>query len=63
MGTTTIKEVRLIKNSEVVALGCNRTSACHNAPAFVSETSYWIGTADTAHVLWVISSDANYYTN
>ena len=63
MTTTNIKEIRLIKNSEVVALGCNQSSLCNNAPKFVSETSYWIGTAKDEHVLWVITSDGNYYAN
>ena len=42
----TIKSARLLKVEEAFELGCNTSSwTCNSAPAFVKETSYWLGSA------------------
>jgi len=64
MGAT-IKEARLMKVEEAYALGCgNGAWNCNNAPAFVKETSFWLGSARVANDLWCVSSIGNFsYSN
>ena len=60
----TIKSARLLRVEEAFELGCGNGSwDCNNAPAFVKETSYWLGSAyDTIRVWHVISNgNFNYY--
>ena len=53
----TIKSARLLRVEEAYELGCgNGTWHCHNAPAFVKETSYWLGSASDYYNIWRVSS-------
>ncbi len=51
-----IKSARLLKLEEANELGC-RSDYCNDAPAFVKETSYWLGSAYDPSYIWVVSSD------
>ena len=59
----TIKEARLLRVEEAYELGCgNGTWNCNNAPSFVKETSYWLGSASNIISVWsVTSSDSDDY--
>ena len=68
MGVT-IKDARLMKVEEAYALGCgNGAWSCKNSPAnapsWVYETSYWLGSAYNTSTLWLIISDGGFaYSN
>ena len=52
-----IKEARLMKVEEAYALGCgNEEWNCNNAPAFLKETSFWLGSAFGSNTIWRIGS-------
>ena len=63
-----IKEARLLKYSEAIALGCSISSnTCSGVQSFVKETSYWLGSALSAGYLWYVDSygyfSSVYYSN
>ena len=52
--------VRLITKSELEGLGCNSSSnTCSEAPAWVTSSSYWTGSANArrADIVWIVNSD------
>ena len=58
----TIKSARLLRVEEAFELGCgNGAWNCNNAPAFLKETSYWIGSAYDTFEVWDVYSDGNFY--
>ena len=64
----TIKEARLLRVEEAFELGCgNGASNCNNAPSFIKETSYWLGSASGSLGVWMVYSygdfDHNYYSD
>ena len=66
----TIKEARLLKVQEAAELGCgNGQNNCNNAPSWIHETTYWLGTAVDSYYIWYIGSggvlnyNENFYTN
>lgn len=57
----TIKEARLLKFQEAIALGCSYSARnCTNAPAFLRETTFWTGSAWSDTSLWYVSN-GNYF--
>ena len=51
---------RLIKQEELVALGCNASSyTCSSAPAWVNQTSYWSGSASSSSYVWRVNSNGD----
>ena len=62
-----IQEARLLRVEEAYELGCgNGASNCNSAPAFVKETSYWLGSANDPYSPWLVNSyggfgSGNYY--
>ena len=53
-----VKEARLMKVEEAFDLGCVETSRvhdCKNAPEFVRETSYWLGSIGNVTRPWYIT--------
>ena len=61
----TIKSARLLRVEEAYELGCGNggTGDCNNAPAFVKETSYWLGSAYRSGDIWIIDSDGTFAFN
>ena len=58
----TIKSARLLRVEEAYELGCgNGAWNCNNAPAFLKETSYWLGSASNAYDVWYVSSLGRFY--
>ena len=60
----TIKSARLLRIEEAFELGCgNGTWTCNNAPAFVKETSYWLGSPYNSYNVWRVGSEGyfSYY--
>ena len=68
----TVKEARLMKYIEAKNLGCTMSNeSCAGAPAFLHETSFWLGNANGPESVWRIDSinnkfmrgayDNNYY--
>ena len=57
-----IKEARLMKVEEAYALGCGKDDwKCNSSvPAFVTETSYCLGSARTIGLLWEISRNGRF---
>jgi hypothetical protein len=56
-----IQEARLLRVEEAYELGCgNGAWNCNSAPAFVKETSYWLGSAYSTYGLWRVYSDGNF---
>ena len=54
----TIKETRLLKYNEAVELGCNgMTYHCTDAPYFLNETSFWLGSASINSYIWAIHAN------
>ena len=54
-------EARLMKVEEAYELGCgNGAWDCNNAPTFVKETSYWLGSAYDSGYVWFVGSDGNF---
>ena len=51
-----ILNARLITYDELQTLGCNAggSNACSNAPAWVSNTSFWTGTAIRSMYIWML---------
>ena len=50
-----VKEARLLDIREAYALGCDSsTFTCGGAPAFIGETSFWMGNAESRNYLWGI---------
>ena len=47
-----IKEARLLKYEEAKSLGCGANHACTRA--FLTETSYWLGTPISSEILWIV---------
>lgn len=65
MGVT-IKEARLLRVEEAYTLGCgNGTLNCKNSPAnapsWVYETSYWLGSACESKKIWRITSSGDFH--
>ncbi len=65
-----IKEARLLKFEEAYELGCghgtnNCNSGSSNAPAWVYETTYWLGSADNYDTWFIFSTGqfGGYYNN
>ncbi len=57
----TIKSARLLRVEEAFELGCETSSwTCNSAPAFVKETSYWLGSASDALDVWNVCSDGDF---
>ena len=57
----TIKSARLLRVEEAYELGCgNGTWNCDNAPAFVKETSYWLGSALDPSYVWIVYSNSDF---
>ena len=61
---------RLLTYNEVSTLGCDSNNySCENAPTWVYETSYWLGSASFTYNVWGVSSsgyfgnDGFYYDN
>ena len=55
-----IKEARILKLEEIVELGCDTSSfKCTNAPFWVFETSYWLGTIENRYRIWFIDTFNN----
>ena len=53
---------RLIKQEELVSLGCNASSySCSSAPAWVYQTSYWSGSANDSYNVWDVYSNGMLY--
>ena len=57
-----IKEARVLKNSEVTELGCKLNNyTCIDAPSFLTETTFWLGSAkDSEGVLRITRGDKSY---
>ena len=54
----TIKEARLLRVEEAYELECgNGAWNCNNAPSFVKETSYWLGSAFDIYSVWNVRSN------
>ena len=52
-----IKEARLLRVEEAFNLGCENGGSCINAPSWVYETSYWLGSAwNNSYIFFVYSS-------
>ena len=58
-----VKEARLLKFSEAIELGCSEETDCSNAPSYVTDTSYWLGNAESNMFLWVITSAKEFITD
>ena len=52
-----IKSARLLKVEEAYDLGCgNGAWNCNNAPSFIKETSFWLGSVNSTSNIWRIDS-------
>ena len=50
----TIKSARLLRIEEAVEVGCEPNGhSCSNSPAFLVETSYWLGSASSFQQVWL----------
>ena len=59
-----IQEARLLRVEEAFELGCGKGARnCNSAPAFVKETSYWLGSAYNSGHLWVVTSGDSFVPN
>ena len=57
-----IKEARIIKQEELVGLGCSTTNYdCFNAPSWVFSTSYWSSSANDEYFIWYVYSDNTFF--
>jgi type IV pilus assembly protein PilA len=59
-----IKEARLLKVEEAYELGCENGTSwglnnCNNAPSFILETTFWLGSAGAPEYPWLINSGPN----
>ena len=64
-GTRLLLENLPIKemSGDVLDLGCGYGAwNCNNAPAFVKETSYWLGSANSTYSVWDVHSSGNFRT-
>ena len=62
---STIKEARLLKYEEAYELGCRKsTNSCNNAPSFLKDTSFWLGSAYDDECVWALDASGyyDYYT-
>ncbi len=58
-----IKSARLLRVEEAFELGCGGSWNCNNAPAFLKETSFWLGSAQTNNDrIWVVYSEGYVYS-
>ncbi len=58
-----IKEARLLKVEEAFELGCgNGAWNCNNAPSWVYETTYWLGSAGYNRGMWTIVTNGYFDT-
>ena len=56
--------VRLITKKELEELGCSSSSnTCSGAPSFVTETSYWSGSAYDSDDVWLVYSNGAFSFN
>ena len=56
-----IKEARLLTYIEALELRCKvSTFSCIDAPSFVKETSFWLGSAYDSYAPWIIETDGNF---
>ena len=66
-GTRLLLENLPIKemSGDVLDLGCGYGAwNCNNAPAFLKETSYWLGSAYDTNFVWDVSSNGSFsYSN
>ena len=59
-----VKEARLISYQEVESLGCRYISKCNDAPAFISDTSYWLGSASgDSHLMIMVANERSFNAN
>ena len=68
----TIKSARLLRVEEAFELGCGQgqwscSTSPANAPSWVYETSYWLGSASNTNNVWLVNTDGyfsySYYYN
>ena len=60
----TIKSARLLRVEEAFELGCgNGEWNCNNAPAFLKETSYWLGSVYDSRGVWGVETDSDFHIN
>ena len=53
-------EGRLLTSSEATALGCDSSSyTCQNAPTWVYETVYWLGSSYKSKCVWAVVTSSN----
>ena len=56
-----IKEIRLLKYSEAISLGCSQNSeSCSSAPNFLYSTSFWLGNAVSSNKIAIITSTGDF---
>ena len=52
---------RLLTCNEVSTLGCDSNNhSCENAPTWVYETSYWLGSAYSGNSVWAVASNGRF---
>ena len=56
----TLKGARLLTYSEAVALGCDDSTQLCPTDGFVSNTTYWLGSANSNNFVWLIDSGGNF---
>ena len=56
-----IKEIRLLKYSEAINLGCSQSNnSCSSAPSFLYNTSFWLGNATSSNEIAIIASSGDF---